>query len=684
MWIVRYSCNCDGPVVVLIILRCSLFLSHLLLADSSRSALQFRLVPGLLGTLLLAAGLTGCGETPAPVKVEDPAQQQQVNTEEESRRKLSSAIQRIQPETMATQTRREMVVNSLNSWLATSAESDVEKIKISEQNSAALSPAALRTATAVRYTENDIVYIRDCLLMKKLTESVWKQADSISTSGQASEQERIVALFRHLMRNMSLLQADSTRIPVGLYESMLTGIGSVDDRVWAFAEALRQRSLDSIVLQAATPGDPASPDITLAADLLIGVVVDDRLLLFDPLRATAVPKPGDAGAVVTNPAGLEAISNQDRWKTGSAFVVCHPSAFAPRMLILQERLEASDSAILYEELVGGTSEIRPLTERLCTVVGSVWKPDALKVWSVPEQRIAAAAALSEEQKQAYTLLMRPLDSPFERESLNIGNLLADPTVNEAELTLEKKMEAKMLALEKLLERSDDLFGKPSRGLLTARVQQIMGNFDIEMIQDLQGIRIACMQEKIELEVPIDDKKAAVVPFVLPKTILDVQRSAVGDTLYWTSMSQLSRNDMGAAVATLRSYRRQYPDEKSFYASLINEAEALITLGDLKSAAVALKEADVDKSPDRARAQWMLNRLGAAAVPAEAPPAENPASPEKPSEPTPAEPKPAEPPAEKPEADKPVSEPATPAESKSETPAAESPGPAETDPAATSN
>jgi hypothetical protein len=661
-----------------------LFLSHLLLADSSRSALQFRLVPGLLGTLLLAAGLTGCGETPAPVKVEDPAQQQQVNTEEESRRKLSSAIQRIQPETMATQTRREMVVNSLNSWLATSAESDVEKIKISEQNSAALSPAALRTATAVRYTENDIVYIRDCLLMKKLTESVWKQADSISTSGQASEQERIVALFRHLMRNMSLLQADSTRIPVGLYESMLTGIGSVDDRVWAFAEALRQRSLDSIVLQAATPGDPASPDITLAADLLIGVVVDDRLLLFDPLRATAVPKPGDAGAVVTNPAGLEAISNQDRWKTGSAFVVCHPSAFAPRMLILQERLEASDSAILYEELVGGTSEIRPLTERLCTVVGSVWKPDALKVWSVPEQRIAAAAALSEEQKQAYTLLMRPLDSPFERESLNIGNLLADPTVNEAELTLEKKMEAKMLALEKLLERSDDLFGKPSRGLLTARVQQIMGNFDIEMIQDLQGIRIACMQEKIELEVPIDDKKAAVVPFVLPKTILDVQRSAVGDTLYWTSMSQLSRNDMGAAVATLRSYRRQYPDEKSFYASLINEAEALITLGDLKSAAVALKEADVDRSPDRARAQWMLNRLGAAAVPAEAPPAENPASPEKPSEPTPAEPKPAEPPAEKPEADKPVSEPATPAESKSETPAAESPGPAETDPAATSN
>jgi hypothetical protein len=501
----------------------------------------------------------------------------------------------------------------------------------------------------------------------------------MSASGRANEQERVVALFRHLMRNMSLLPADSTRIPVGLYESMLTGLGSLEDRIWAFAEALRQRSLDTIVLQAASPGDSASPDIALAADILIGVVVEDRLLLFDPLRATAVPKPGDTSAIVTDPAGLNVISNLDRWKNGSAFVVCHPSAFAPRMLILQQRLEATDSANLYEELVGGTSEIRPLKERLSAVVGSIWPPAAMTIWNVPEQRIASAAALNEEQKQAYALLMRPLDSPFERESLSVGNLLADPNVNEAELTLEKKMEAKMLALEKLLERSDDLFGKPSRRLLTTRVQQIKGNFEIEMIQDLQQIRIACMQEKIELEVPIDDKKAAVIPFVLPKTILDVQRSAVGDTLYWTSMSQISRADLGAAVATLRSYRRQYPDEKSFYASLINEAEALITLGDPTSAAAALKEAVVDKSPDRVRAQWLLTRLDSAAAPAENPAAENSALPEKPSEPSPAEPTAAEPTVEKAEIDEPAS-PAPPADSNPEKPAADSPMPAEADPA----
>ena len=570
----------------------------------------------------MMAFMAGCSGKPPEVAAIDPATAQATNADE-SRLKLSTAIQRIHPESLATQARRELVVNALNSWLATSAESDVEKIRISEKNASALSATALRTASAVRYSENDIVYIRDCLLLKSLTESIWKQADSINPEGRVSERERVVHLFQYLTRNLAMMADDETRVPVGLYESMLTGRGTVEDRIWVLAEALRQRSLDTVVLRAATPGDPASGELVLAADTLVGVVADNQLLLFDPTRGTAVPKPGDLSAIVRDPAGLEALASHDRWKAGTASLVCHPSAFAPRMLVLQERLEASDSAVLYEELAGGTSEIRPLRERLGDVIGTVWSADSLKIWEVPEQRIAAAATLSEEQKQAFSLLMRPLDSPFERESLSVGNLISDPGVNEAELSMEQKMEMKMAALEKLLDRSDDLFGKPSRRLLATRVQQIMGNFDVGMIQDLQQIRIASLQEKVELEVPVDDKKAMVVPFKLPKTILDVQRSAVGDTLYWTSMSQMSRNDMAAAVATLRNYRRQYPDEKSFFASIANEAEALIHLGDLKNAAVTLKEGDVETNPERLRIQWMLNRVVAANSSIVAPAAELP-------------------------------------------------------------
>jgi hypothetical protein len=280
------------------------------------------------------------------------------------------------------------------------------------------------------------------------------------------------------------------------------------------------------------------------------------------------------------------------------------------MMVLQERLEASDSAVLYEEVAGGTSEIRPLKQRVADVVGAVWPAEALKLWGVPEQRVVAAGTLTEEQKHEFSRLLRPLDSPFERDSFSVGNLAADPGVDESKLSDEELIQAKLAALEKLIDRSDSLFGKASRRLLLARLSQVMGNFDLGMIQDLQQIRIACLQERVELNVPIDGKRSMVIPFVLPKSILEVQQNAIGDALYWTAMSQMSRSEWSAAVATLRTYRRQFPKEKSLHASLLNEAEALIRMDDLPSAAAVLKEADVDENPDRISVQWLLARLNA--------------------------------------------------------------------------
>jgi len=583
---------------------------------------------GGIGCCLWLVLSAGCGQSAAPVATQTQAEAT-AEAADECRDRLNAAMQRVAPDSLAGQTRRDSVVNAVNSWMASCGEAEVRQLSISDRNAALLSEDALRTARASRFSENDVLYLRDCLLLKGLTESIWKQE---ATAGEQAlaERARVTRLFRHVIRNLALMPPAETRIPVGLYEAMLTGRGTVEDRIWAFSEALRQRQVDALVLKAATPG-AASGSLPETADWLVLVISGNQTLLFDPQRGTPVPAAADTSAVVTEPAGLEVLQGLDRWKSGEVFVVGHPSSFAPRMLVLQQRMEAADAAVLYEELAGGTSEIRPFLERVRAATESLWPTDRIRIWPVVEQRVAALAVLTEQQQEAYTLLMRPLDSPFERESIDVSKLLTDPNLDESKLSDDEKNAMKAEAISKLLERSDALFGRPSRRLLQARVSQIAGNFELGMIQELQQIRIACLQEVVELEF-VDEGKQAVGRIRLPETILSVQRSAVGDTLYWTAMSQVSRGDAGTAVQTLRNYRRQYPDEKMKFASLLLEAELLVEIGDVAGSAAVLKEAATDDNPERGRQEWMLARILSAtagetpATPVESPAAESPATP----------------------------------------------------------
>ncbi|MFM7836410.1 MAG: tetratricopeptide repeat protein, partial [Planctomycetaceae bacterium] len=180
----------------------------------------------------------------------------------------------------------------------------------------------------------------------------------------------------------------------------------------------------------------------------------------------------------------------------------------------------------------------------------------------------------------------------------------------SKLTKEQLAQMKAEAAAKLLEKSDALFGKPSRRLLLARIRQIGGNFELSMIQELQQIRVACLQEVVELSFSIDGKEA-VGRLPLPESILSVQRSAVGDTLYWTALSQFSRGEYGTAVQTLRNHRRQYPEDRNRFSAMMNEAECLLEFGDPEGAALVLAEADVAENPELARVQWLRSRFPAA-------------------------------------------------------------------------
>jgi hypothetical protein len=642
-------------------------------------------------SILIFGGLltsSGCdqGSPKAEVKPAETSQAAADAQKDRCRQRLSSAVQKLKPDSMALQTRRESVVNSLNSWL-TSCVADAGKAsQLSSVNAAMLSPAAQRFATSARFTENDTVYIRDCLLLRSLVESIWKQADAAAKGGVASDPDRIVLLFSEIMRMVSLMNDTEERVPVGIYEVLLTGRGRLEDRTWIFAEALRQRQIDAFLLQTDAAADESNPnDILNTAGQLVGVIADSRVLLFDPARGTAVPLAGDNSLLVTSPAGIGELSAHARWKSPGIRLIAHPASFSPRMLVLQEQLPADNAATLYEELAGGGSEIRPLQERIAEAGTGLWTTDTMAIWDYPEKATSSAAGLDETQQQAYALLLKPYDAPFERDPLKSEELFENPGVTDEQLSEAerdyKRREMLMERLRKIEESSEELFGKASKRLLSVRVEQIMGTADVGMIQQLQQIRIASMQDYVEVNVPLPDKKEAVIPYQLPEAIRQVHRNATGDSLFWTSQCQVARGDLGASVNTFRNYRRQYPTEKWVTSSFLQEALSLIRMGNASAARVPLTEADQENNPELLQVRWLLSRLPqsldaeAAPTPAEPTPAE-PA----PAEPTPAEPAPAEPaPAEPAPAEPAPAEPA-PAEPAPAEPAPAEPAPAEPTPA----
>lgn len=604
--------------------------------------------------------LTGCGTKPEESTSSGESASAEQSEAERCERRLAAALQKLQPEAMAVTARRDTVVNGLNSWLTTCGSASGGENQLSEANAALLSPSARRFAAAARFTENDTLYIRDCFILRELTAAVWKKADADAAqnndgSGVASDRDRIFQLFHQIIKSVVLIPADESRVPVGMLEILVTGRGSVEDRIWIFGEALRQRNFDSFILTTnVPPTSTAVSDIPGSADRLIGVALEGQILLFDPVRGTVVPvpsEPAESGVLVSESAGLEGLKSHERWKSPSLLLISGTAAYSPRMLLLQNQLPADHSAMLYEELGGGASEIRPLVDRITDAGSGLWAKDKIALWDYPEARILAAGALNEEQKKEWQLLMKPFDAPFERDPLKADDLLDDPGMSNEQLTEEQKNERRMMKLKERYDRisqsSDELFGKASQRFLKIRLEQVMGLNDIEMIQQLQQIRIATRQEYVEVAIPVGDGKEATVPFQLPEAIRAVHRSATGDALYWTATCQQNRNDLRAAVTTFRNYRHQYPDSRWKFGSMYNEGICQIRLGDNVAAAKVLAEADTEQNAERQQAAWLLARLAARGVTPETAPVTSPeAAPDAPAAPatpaTPADPAPATP------------------------------------------
>lgn len=583
-----------------------------------------RSVAVMITILLIGVGCSAA--TNQSESSDNSAEDAQQSTQDSCRARLDGATRRLNPGSISAITRLTASVGALNAWLVDCAADDLQELNASEANLSFLEVTAQRAVSAPRFTARDATYFRDSMIASRLAQAIVSRSDEAEAE---SEINRLVHVFRWVGNNIGLVSDEESDVAKGFLDTLLTGRGSVRSRVWILAVLLRQLQRDAVVLLPAdAEGEPEDD-----SEFLIAVCLDDRVLLFDPLAWLPIPAENDDSVQIDRPAGAEYLSADERWNQPQIRIVAETSTVCPRMLILQNQLPAESSAILYEELAGGSSEIRPLVERVVSAAVGVFDAGNIAWWGWPDQQVTAAIAPDEQQQRNHDALMKPFDVPFERQPLELGSdfnemLSQNLTQDQREAIWEHRWQMEDEKFRELEKTGNiaKLFGRPSSRLLKTRLAQVEGSRDRTIIQQLQKIQNTCLNDTIRYTVPTYIEPTGQKSIPIPDAILTVNRQATGSALYWIAICQMDRSKPGTAITSFESYRRQYPDGVWFYPSLMNQALAELAQGRREAAAKTLMKADQESNPDQRRAAIMLKRLQmamASASAAEATPSRTP-------------------------------------------------------------
>lgn len=548
---------------------------------------------------------------------------------EQCRNKLSAAISRLSVDRFATLVDAERSVSGLNSWVASCSAEEISETNLDDQAMELLNDNP--RVTSQRFTGSDGYYVRDCLMLRDLSDSIISRVE-LSESGQGRELARVNALFDWVNRHISLQSADTTELPLSLFDVMLLGEGTPDYRAWLFAELLRQQQVDAVLIQTdAAPEnseeEQSVSNLLATSAALVAVIHEDGGWLFDCHAGVPVPEGEKLNFTDPRPAPLTSLLEHPRWKSATIQLIAQASTFAPRMLILQDSLASSDAAILYEELNGSASDIRPLLQRVVDGSDGQWKQSQISVWPFPDEMSIASHALTEGQQRQLDQKMRFFDAPFERSIVKMGDgqLYSEDTdaLTEQERISLTDEERKAIAQQRMRENfermmdaetatSEDRFGRASKKLLRARMNQISGDLSTVVVQQLQQVLVASMEKAIRVAVPeIYQKNNGLPPVAmlpLPTMIKEVNESSTGNSMYWAALCQFERGEAGSAVITFGNYRRQHPDGRRKYPSMLNEAMAHLARDRASKAIAVLKLADQPDNPEQLRAQILLDAL----------------------------------------------------------------------------
>lgn len=528
--------------------------------------------------------ILGCTPPPA-VKKPRPTETEGPSPAAPSRvqRNLQNVIDVLQPDKLGLASGPEQAIAALNEW----ARGARQEAEANGEPWTPDTPHELLKSMPKSWLEQfslDQFVTRDSLFLR---DALWaSQATKFAAGDAEKDLDIVVNLFDHVVRNIALIPGGQRDIPLGPFDVIVLGRGTAHDRAWVFAELLRQRNIDSVIL---TPSRRTA-DAGTNPGFLVGVLFEKDILLFDP--HLGVPLPADA----TNPRSplprlplttrraqsdattLAAITEQSHgefsWTTElfqspKVELICHSEQLSSRMRRLQRDLAGEQSIVVSDPLED--HEDQPgLFSRVANHPAATWSAKDIGIWNYPETVREAAVQMSSEQLKKLARLSLSLNAPQPISAVEIDE------------------DQKKFDLE---------FAKPARTLMKLRILHVTGKwsdaipgflavqlYDVDppTTKDLAAVRTA-------------EKRYLRSIMMMPK-YADVRRLhllAVDDACFWLAQCQYEQKRLPAVLSQCDVYARQHPNGAWAIENQWLKAITLAGQQQFSKAIAALAEAEGD-------------------------------------------------------------------------------------------
>lgn len=516
---------------------------------------------------------------------------------------LETSFEGLLPDEFGINVPRDLPTSDINEWgkemLAEMVDPEVDEKQLSESLAKLLPAEVVERILRPQFVLRDSNHIRDNLWAREVAESV--------TSGAKSELDSVVDLFYFVVDTVHVVPAAES-LPFGPFESALYGLGTAEDRAWAFATLLRQRRIPTMVF--ADESADAGQEDSVTKNLIVGALLNDSLYLFDAALGLPIASPDEpaTNALVRLPATLTQLLGDpsvlstmgideespyavtlDQFKKMQPQIIGDSSVWSRRMEGLRNGQPVEVKALIFEPLVS-CGPFEGLVEIVSEHLSKTLPESKVGVWLYPEQQREAWESVSKDTAQSTRLAA-------------LNDTFKVPQPVEVGLQSDEKNRGQP-KLEFIFGAS---WGTHRRG----RIDQIMGRPEqaIPAYLKVQNWRTFPPSPK---DKSVDSGLKPLAVQQLPDDVKARHLNAAEEAIIWRATCQLQKRAFSSAATDLEGYLRQLQSTSSIYPGRFrSEANYLagvaMALSDnSRRGAAFLRKVDPEDSRSDA-ARWLAKR-----------------------------------------------------------------------------